>query len=233
MTATVIAANDPPRSEVENVIISVDDHLIEPPDTFTGRVPRALADTAPRVVEREDGTQAWLMEGRTYPNVGLSAVAGRPPEEWNHEPSRFDQMRPGCYEINQRVHEMDINGVWASICFPSTIAGFAGARFHELKDRSLGQACVRAWNDWHHEVWSAPYPERIIPLQVTHLDAPDLAAAEIYRNADRGFKALSFPDVRSFLDANPCEAALGTLCSPPARKPARSSASMSVREARW
>lgn len=199
MTATAAASIDVPRHEVQNIIISVDDHLIEPPDAFTDRMPLAMADAAPRVVELDDGTQAWLMGGRPYPNIGLSAVAGRPPGEWNHDPSRFEQMRPGCYEIHERIHDMDINGVWASICFPSSIAGFAGARFYELKDRLLGQACVRAWNDWHHDVWSAPYPDRIIPLQVTHLDDPALAAEEVFRNAERGFKALSFPDIPEFL----------------------------------
>jgi predicted TIM-barrel fold metal-dependent hydrolase len=53
---------------------------------------------------------------------------------------------------------------------------------------------VRAWNDWHHEVWAGTYPERIIPLQITWLANPEIAAAEVRRNAARGFKALSFPE---------------------------------------
>ena len=66
--------------------------------------------------------------------------------------------------------------------------------------RTLGVACVRAWNDWHHEVWAGTYPDRIIPLQITWLRDPAVAAAEVRRNAERGFKALSFPESLNNLD---------------------------------
>lgn len=189
---------DPEPREVRNVIISTDDHLVEPPDMFEGRLPAHLAERGPKIIE-EDGVQAWQIEEMILPNMGLNAVAGRPPEEWNDEPRRFEELRPGCYQIKPRIADMDINGVWASICFPSRVAGFGGARFVELKDKELGLACVRAWNDWHHEEWAGPYPERIIALQIPWLGDPDVAAAEIRSNAARGFKAVSFPELPSNL----------------------------------
>ena len=70
-------------------------------------------------------------------------------------------MRKGCWQIDARIDDMDINGVYASVCFPSRVAGFGGARFAELKDQALGLACVRAWNDWHIEAWAGPYPDRL------------------------------------------------------------------------
>ena len=45
-------------------IISVDDHLIEPPDLFEGRMPSALADRAPRIVEDADGTPGVGVRGQ-------------------------------------------------------------------------------------------------------------------------------------------------------------------------
>ncbi|HLG67943.1 MAG TPA: amidohydrolase family protein [Acidimicrobiales bacterium] len=181
-------------------VISVDDHLIEPPDLFEGRMPARLAERAPRLVESDDGSQAWVYEGSLYPNVGLNAVVGRPVEEWTMEPARFDEMRKGCYDIHARVADMDTAGIWASLCFPSLIAGFAGVVFSKSKDPDLGLACVRAWNDWHHEVWAGTYPERIIPLQITWLLDPAVAAHEVRRNAARGFKALSFPENPANID---------------------------------
>jgi predicted TIM-barrel fold metal-dependent hydrolase len=175
-------------------IISVDDHLIEPPDLFEGRVPAHLADRAPRITEFPDGREVWLYEENIYPNVGLNAVVGRPKDEWSMEPARFDEMRPGCYDIDERVRDMDAGGIWASVCFPSLIAGFCGAVFSQSKDPELGLACVRAWNDWHLEVWAGRHPERVIPLQITWLNDPALAADEIRRNAARGFKAVSFAE---------------------------------------
>jgi predicted TIM-barrel fold metal-dependent hydrolase len=94
---------------------------------------------------------------------------------------------------------MDLNGVYASLCFPSRVAGFGGARFAELKDPELGLACAKAWNDWYHEEWRSPYPDRIIGLQVPWLLDGKLGAEEVYRNAERGVRAISFPEVPSKL----------------------------------
>ncbi|HLN18063.1 MAG TPA: amidohydrolase family protein [Acidimicrobiales bacterium] len=185
---------DPAPRRRDFTIISVDDHLIEPADLFDGRVPAGLADRAPKLVEFADGRQAWSYEDNLYPNIGLNAVSGRPMSEWTMEPARFDEMRKGCFDIHARVADMDTAGIWASLCFPSLIAGFAGTVFSRSKDPALGLACVRAWNDWHHVVWAGTYPERIIPLQITWLLDPGVAAEEVRRNAERGFRALSFPE---------------------------------------
>lgn len=181
-------------------IISVDDHLIEPPDLFDGRMPSRFADAAPKIVEFEDGRQAWTYEDGLYPNVGLNAVVGRPKDEWSMDPARFDEMRRGCWDIDARIADMDEGGVWASVCFPSLIAGFCGAVFSRSKDRDLGLACTRAWNDWHLDAWAGAYPERIIPLQIPWLQDPAIAADDVRANAARGFKAVSFAEFPAKLD---------------------------------
>ncbi len=185
---------DPEPRAIVAPVISVDDHLIEPPDLFEGRMPASLAERAPRVLERPGGDEYWLFEDREYPNVGLNAVVGRPRDEWSMEPARFDQMRRGCFDIDARVADMDIAGIWASLCFPSLVAGFCGAVFSSATDPVLGLACTRAWNRWHHEVWAGTHPERIIPLQLPWLADVTVAAAEVRANAPRGFRAVSFPE---------------------------------------
>jgi predicted TIM-barrel fold metal-dependent hydrolase len=181
-------------------IISVDDHLIEPPDLFEGRMPERFVDAAPRMVEFENGNQAWAYEDNLFPNIGLNAVVGRPADEWSMEPARFDEMRKGCWDIHARIADMDVGGIWASLCFPSLIAGFAGVAFAKSQDPELGLACVRAWNDWHHDVWAGTYPGRMIPLQLVWLRDPQIAAADVRRNAERGFKAITFPESMNNLD---------------------------------
>ncbi|MDT3443419.1 amidohydrolase family protein [Pseudofrankia sp. BMG5.37] len=185
---------EPAPREVRYTIISVDDHVVEPPHLFAGRVPAQFADAAPRIVETERGHQVWLFEDQRFTQVGMNAVAGRRPDSVKVEPFRFEYMRPGCYDIDARVRDMDVSGVWASVNFPSQITGFCGRVFFGARDQELGLACVRAWNDWLYEEWFQAYPERVVPMGITHLSAPALAVAEIRRNAARGFTAVTFPE---------------------------------------
>jgi hypothetical protein len=69
------------------VLVSVDDHLVEPPDMFDGHIPAKYKDDVPKLIQREDGTDAWVFEGQEATNVGLNAVAGRPPDEYGAEPT--------------------------------------------------------------------------------------------------------------------------------------------------
>ena len=185
---------EPEPREVKYTLISVDDHLVEPPGMFEGRLPKAMADRAPHIVDTADGREIWTFEDVEYSQVGMNAMAGRRPETVHFEPSRFSDMRPGCYDIAARIKDMDINGVWASLNFPSMITGFCGRVFSQAKDPALGLAVTKAWNDWFYDEWWQPHPERTIPLGITFLTDPDEAVKEIHRNAERGFKAITLPE---------------------------------------
>ncbi|GAA3670080.1 amidohydrolase family protein [Nonomuraea antimicrobica] len=192
MTTPLLPEPDPRRRDY--VIVSADDHLIEPPDLFDGRLPEKYAEVAPKVVETEAGHQVWRYAGATYPCAGIDVGAGKPREQRTLDPVRFEHMRPGCHDIEARVSDMDIAGIWAALCFPGMLAGQAGMPFARTRDQELGLALVRAWNDWHIDVWAGTYPERIIGLQLPWLPDPDVAAKEIRANAARGFKAVVFPE---------------------------------------
>ncbi len=185
---------DPGPRPARYTVISVDDHLVEPPDMFEGRLPGRFADLAPTVVENSRGHQLWEFDGNRYSQVGMNAVAGRRPECVTLEPTRFEDMRRGCWDIDARIRDMDINGVWASLNFPSQITGFCGRVFSSARDPELGLAVTRAWNDWLYEAWWQPYPDRIIPCGITFLADPELGAEEIRRNAGRGFRSVTLPE---------------------------------------
>ena len=87
---------EPEPRAVQYTVISVDDHVVEPPHTFHGRLPAALQARAPKIVETRRGHHVWELEGNRYSQVGMNAVAGRRPEFVRIEPFRFEQMRPGC-----------------------------------------------------------------------------------------------------------------------------------------
>ena len=186
---------DPEPREVCHTLISVDDHLVEPPWVFEGRVEQRFADLAPRMVENDDGRLQWVFDGKVFPQMGLNALAGRSDRaEVLVEPVRLADMRHGAFDIDARVRDMDLAGVWASVCFPSMITGFCGRVFSQCSDPALGLAVTKAWNDWLFEEWYSPYPTRIIPLGITFLTDPEAGAAEIYRNAERGFRSVTLPE---------------------------------------
>lgn len=187
---------DPERRKRFFTFISVDDHLVEPPHMFEGRVPERFAALAPTVRTDENGMEYWEYDGQRHYKVGLNAVVGRPKDELSFEPTRFDEMRAGAWDINARIADMDLNGVYASLNFPSSLAGFAGQRYQiGVSDPELALAVVRAANDWHLEEWAGTHPGRIIPAQVPWLLDPHHAAAEIRSNAERGFRATTFPEL--------------------------------------
>jgi hypothetical protein len=185
---------EPERREVKFTVVSVDDHLVEPRHMFEGRLPKHLQDRAPRVVETGAGHEVWEFEGNRHYQAGMNAIVGRRRDHVVVEPLRFEHMRPGCYDVHARVKDMDINGVWASVNFPSMIAGFCGRVFSQADDPELGLAATKAWNDWFFEEWHSEYPDRLVPMGITFLTDPAEAAREIHRNADRGFTSVSLPE---------------------------------------
>jgi predicted TIM-barrel fold metal-dependent hydrolase len=190
---TVTLLPDP--EPVWATIVSVDDHVVEPPDMFEGRAPGRLATEMPRVVETEGGNQAWLWNGQLLPNIGLNAVMGRPFAEQSFEPTRFEHMRRGAWDPQARLRDMDLGGIWASVCFPSFLAGFVGQRLTLWPDdEDLALTAMRAYNDWHLESWCGADRDRMIPMQLPWLRDPHVAAGEIRRNAGRGFKAITFSE---------------------------------------
>ncbi|MFN2538049.1 MAG: amidohydrolase family protein [Mycobacteriales bacterium] len=173
-------------------LFSVDDHIIEPRDVWTSRLPAKYAEDAPHVVE-EDGREYWVWEGTKFPQMGLNAVAGKPQEEWDMEPVRFSDMIPGCYDPKARAEDMLADNIRASLCFP-TLAGFGGRVLNNYKDKELASLCVQAYNDFHIDEWCAAAPELFVPMIVGQVWDPTLMAAEIRRCSAKGARAISFPE---------------------------------------
>jgi predicted TIM-barrel fold metal-dependent hydrolase len=194
-------------------IVSADDHVVEPADVWTSRLPAKYRDVGPRVQRApvaemtfrggkyayrmgEDGPLAdwWLYEDRAVPHTRLSACAGFPPEEVQVVPMTYDEMRPGCYQQAGRLEDMDLNWVEASLCFP-TFPRFCGQTFLEADDKELALLCVQAYNDWMVDEWCAGSDGRLVPLCLIPLWDAELAAAEVRRNAARGVRAVCFSEL--------------------------------------
>lgn len=169
-------------------LFSVDDHIVEPKGVWVDRVPAALKDRVPHVVE-QDGREMWVWEGGVEATMGLNAVAGKPREQWGMEPARFDDMIPGCYDPNERAKDLLSNGIFASVAFP-TLPGFGGRKFATFDDKDLALTCVRAWNDFVMDEWCAAHPDVFVPMTIAPTWDVDLAAAELRRCVEKGSRAL-------------------------------------------
>jgi predicted TIM-barrel fold metal-dependent hydrolase len=196
-------------------IISVDDHVIEPPDVWDRWLPAKFKGRGPHVEKRglagiewtgaaayrevfddslPDKYDVWFYEDVVYTPKRNIAAAGFPKETWTGDPIRYEDMRPGCYDWKARLADMDVNWVEASMIYP-TVPRFCGQTFHEGKDKELGMACVKAYNDWLVEEWCGDSAGRLIPVCLIPLwDVPN-AATEVRRNAARGVRAVAFSEI--------------------------------------
>ncbi|MCU1373185.1 MAG: amidohydrolase 2 [Actinomycetia bacterium] len=193
-------------------IISVDDHVVEPPDLWTSRLPAKWQDKAPRV-ERDRGVfkiqggtfsfekgapegdwgDWWIYDDLIYPFPKLSAAVGF--ENLDAEPVTFDDIRPGCWKQPERLIDMADNHVEASVCFPNVLPRFCGQAFLERADKELALLCVKAYNDWIIDEWCAGDGYgKLIPLTLIPLWDAELAADEVRRCASKGSFAVAFSE---------------------------------------
>jgi len=100
-------------------IISADDHLSETPDLWAKRLPKSLRDTGPKFVTLDGGGQGWMIPGADAPRpLGLDVMAGRKYDEYKSSGVRWEEVRPGCYDPEARLKDMDLGGVWATVLYP-------------------------------------------------------------------------------------------------------------------
>jgi predicted TIM-barrel fold metal-dependent hydrolase len=175
-------------------IISADDHVQEPKDTWQKRVPAKLRDRAPKVV-KVNGGDVWMLEGQVVMKMGMNVAAGRKFEEYKLEGETYETIRPGAFDPHERLKDMDTDGVDAQVLFPN----LAIAEFYNMKDQELQGACLRAYNDFLAE-FCATDPARLLGVALLPTDDVDAAVAEVGRVAKmrelRGVMVPTYPRLK-------------------------------------
>jgi predicted TIM-barrel fold metal-dependent hydrolase len=194
-------------------LISVDDHVLEPADVWTSRLPSKLRDKGPHV-RRERGVlgdtlkglDGWVTGGDDAPWAdvfyyedlrqpllrGFAAAGYR--DMPISSPMTYDDVHPGAWQRDARLAVLEENHTDASLCFPN-VCRFCGQIFLERKDKEVALLSLQAYNDWMIDEWcGSERPARLIPLTLVPLWDPDLAAAEVRRCAAKGAHAMSFPE---------------------------------------
>jgi predicted TIM-barrel fold metal-dependent hydrolase len=199
-------------------LVDLDAHVVEPSDVWSSRLPARYRHIGPHIellpagvpklvgssyVEAPgtDGPEVawWCYEDHKASLKRTIAAVGFPRDEIQLRGVGYDEMRPGCYRVKERLEDMDVNGVQAQLCFPN-YPRFCGQQFLWGTDRELAQLCVEAYNDWMVEEWCGESGGRLIPLCLVPLWDAELAAAEVRRNAARGVRAVAFSELPTYLD---------------------------------
>ena len=145
----------------------------------------------------------------------------------------YDEMRPGCYEPQARLDDMDVNWRRGVALLPDLPALLRARSSSRRRTRSSPSSCVDAYNDWMVEEWCGDSGGRLIPLCLIPLWDAELAAAEVRRNAARGVqRGRASARSRRTSGCRASTPATGTRSSRRARRPAPSSACTSARARR-
>ncbi len=176
-------------------IIDVDTHFTEPPDLWTTRAPRALADVAPRVVRNAQGREQWVV-GRdlVLGPVGYCVIRSDGSKATGQVTlDTFAEIHRGASEPKARLEVMDSFGITKQVLYPNVL-GFTGSFVMNIEDETLRNFCVAAYNDAAADL-QADGERRLFPQAV--LPIWDVAAAvrELERACDGlGLKGIVVTD---------------------------------------
>jgi predicted TIM-barrel fold metal-dependent hydrolase len=167
-----------------STLYSCDDHLdlsAVPPTLWETRLPRALVERGPRVVDGDKGRQ-WVCEDRVIGRSGMprNKEAVRKLSAIGRAGIDDDGYRAGTPHL--RLQDMDRDGLAASVVYGPASLGFP------IADPDLQRACYAAWNDWAVEEFNAAAPDRLCALAFLPVASAEAAAAELERCAALGHR---------------------------------------------
>jgi len=187
-------------SSVDYPILDADAHVNEPPNLWQDAVPGKWKERAPRVVKTDKG-EVWHFDGgREKWPVGLTAAAGQSWFQMGPMGQTYETMRPGSFDTDARLADMDADGIYAQVLYPSVT--LKGAKIYS-GERELQLACVRAYNEWIAS-FCAGSGGRLVPQAIVPTTGLQDATAELdhaLKSGHRGAVISSFPNGSLFPQA--------------------------------
>ena len=151
-------------------LFSVDDHLLEPPDLWTSRMPSKHREDCMRLV-RHDGVDVWSYEGRragTFKDVRDRRPPTRPV---GHGHDQLRRNAPGVLRPEGALRGAAHGRIVGSVAFP-TASGSLDARSSRPKKGPLASLHVQAYNDFMLDEWCAADPAILVPTILCQLGMP-------------------------------------------------------------
>ena len=179
-------------------IISSDGHVETPPQAWTKYVLEKYRDRAPKLVQKDEGGEAWVIEGKPeLPNsLNLTGPKTRAPGA-KESGVRFSfesywspdgTPAPGAGDAAQRLAEQDRDGVDAEVLYPPV---FAQSFIEGISDRKAYLSMVQAYNTHLAVDFVQKAPDRLIGNAVVPVSGVDDAIAELQRCKELGIRSVS------------------------------------------
>jgi predicted TIM-barrel fold metal-dependent hydrolase len=172
---------------MNELVNSADSHVVEPLDLWVQRLPKHLRERAPRI-EEVDGRWLFVVEGMPPRKMGgPSTETERDAKEDREERKVATGFRPGGSDPDRRAEDLDEDGVWGEVLYP-TIALFG----FMIPDPELRWETARAYNDWLAETFAAA-SRRFAGAAMIPVQEVDSAVEEIERVARLGLRSVMLP----------------------------------------
>ena len=162
-------------------IISSDSHVIEPPHLWTERIEPRYKDQAPRVVSEEEGDWWYIGDIRTnsFQSGTQTGVRFEHPEDLRMY-GRWDNVRAGGYLPDDRIPDLDMDGVDGEVIYPTE-----GLLIYGVPDSQLLTVLCQTYNQWLAEFCN-PYPGRMKGIAMINVDNIEEAVGELESNRKAG-----------------------------------------------
>jgi predicted TIM-barrel fold metal-dependent hydrolase len=159
---------------------SGDSHFLEPTDLWEARLPKRLADLTPKAEKDPDGEYETVrVDGQTFRRKLPTSAAVRFLDE--------TRKAQGIRDARVRLRDLDQEGVWGEVIFPSL-----GMWASTFRTPELLKACMRASNEWALEEIASVSDRYVVTAQISTLLVED-AVAELEWAAEQGFQAVFLP----------------------------------------
>ncbi|MCV7393892.1 amidohydrolase family protein [Mycobacterium paraseoulense] len=159
---------------------SGDSHFLEPDELWRDNLPPHLAERVPRSVKDPDG------EWETV-HIDSMAFRRKLPTSAARKFMEMTVGAPGGKDVSVRINDLDNEGVWGEVVYPSLGLWCSSFRSPELLREAL-----RVSNDWAYETLEKASPRLVTVGQVSTLDVGD-AVKELERIAEMGYRAVFLP----------------------------------------
>ncbi|HVU71386.1 MAG TPA: amidohydrolase family protein [Mycobacteriales bacterium] len=159
---------------------SGDSHFLEPDDLWQKNLPDRLAALVPRSEKDADGKWETVhVDGQSFRRK-LPSVQAQEFLEASHRP-------PGARDAAARLADLDAEGIWAEVVFPSL-----GMWASSFRTPEVLREAMKVSNDWAVDAIMKVSPRLLPTAQVSTLDVTD-AVTELQRCAGLGFRSVFLP----------------------------------------